>query len=168
VTARYGNYSDRYIEGAVNLPLADGIALRVAGKLDRRDGFAKNLAGPDDDNQNYETFRSSLQIAPAGSRFENLTVVNYARINESGMSVKLTALLPDPPVNGGAPYSPTRQAELEVALTPGPRTVSTADPGFSRAHNVASATSRPSEFSGFEEIYYGELRTFGVEASVHF
>src|ERR1700730_15971586 len=40
-----GNYDDREIEGAINLPIADDIfAIRIAGDIHKRAGYTKNLA----------------------------------------------------------------------------------------------------------------------------
>ncbi|MEZ5598247.1 MAG: TonB-dependent receptor [Pseudomonadales bacterium] len=44
VDAEYGNYSNVRFKAAVNIPLADNFAMRVAGLSLKRDGFTKNLA----------------------------------------------------------------------------------------------------------------------------
>lgn len=41
-TASYGNYDRVQLRGMVNVPLADGVAARVAGIYTRRDGYAYN------------------------------------------------------------------------------------------------------------------------------
>ncbi|QIG54715.1 TonB-dependent receptor [Altererythrobacter sp. BO-6] len=43
VLGRLGNYDLRYIEGAINLPIADTIQLRFAGVHHERDGFQRNV-----------------------------------------------------------------------------------------------------------------------------
>lgn len=41
--AGYGNYDTAEIEGAVNVPLGDALALRLAGQYKSRDGYQRNL-----------------------------------------------------------------------------------------------------------------------------
>lgn len=43
--AQYGNYNDVKLQGAVNLPISDTLALRVAGNMERRDTFY-TVTGP--------------------------------------------------------------------------------------------------------------------------
>jgi outer membrane receptor protein involved in Fe transport len=44
VDATYGNYNTIKLRGAVNLPLGEGVATRVAGFFLDRDGYSRNLA----------------------------------------------------------------------------------------------------------------------------
>ncbi|MCK9542915.1 MAG: TonB-dependent receptor [Novosphingobium sp.] len=143
VKGRYGNYNDRYLEGAVNLPLADGIALRVAGNIERRDGFTKNLIGKDLDNLHYENFRVSLKVAPVGSGFENLTVFNHTNIDEQGTGYIVSQVFPNPAILRGGPMAPARLAALQQAQAIGPRRVSEANTPFSwvRAFGVSNTTT---------------------------
>ena len=73
--AGYGNFDNTEIEGAINIPISKHIALRVAGRSHKRDGFQHNLL--------YDTYansidsqvgRISLRISPEDSRFDNVTV----------------------------------------------------------------------------------------------
>ena len=44
VRGEYGNYNDRRLEGAINLPIAgDKLMLRVAGEMGRRDGYTVDV-----------------------------------------------------------------------------------------------------------------------------
>ncbi|MEG3124117.1 TonB-dependent receptor [Sphingomonas sp. GB1N7] len=43
--AQYGNYNDAKVQGAINLPISDTLALRFAGNYERRDTFFK-VTGP--------------------------------------------------------------------------------------------------------------------------
>lgn len=71
----YGNYSNVEVEGAINLPITSGIALRLSGRSQTRDGFQRNLVNSDRLNSvDAQVGRASLLIAPEGSRFSNLTV----------------------------------------------------------------------------------------------
>ena len=44
-TAQYGNYNDVKVQGALNVPLSDTLAIRVATNIERRDTFF-NVTGP--------------------------------------------------------------------------------------------------------------------------
>ena len=79
-----GNYNR--VQGTVmgNIPLIDEVAaLRIAGRIERQDGFFKNLrpGGKDLNDRNNESFRVSLLVKP-GDRFENLTTFDYVHKNE--------------------------------------------------------------------------------------
>lgn len=64
-TADYGSYNNRRLLIIGNTPLVrDVLALRVAFQYQRRDGFLKNLAGPNNDNANNVNGRISLAYTP--------------------------------------------------------------------------------------------------------
>jgi iron complex outermembrane receptor protein len=65
VLAHYGNYNDGGAQGAVNLPINDTLAARVAVNLEHRDTFY-NLTGPftGDPNLNWASLRFSLLWQP--------------------------------------------------------------------------------------------------------
>ncbi|MDX3899721.1 MAG: TonB-dependent receptor [Sphingobium sp.] len=93
-----GNYNLRRGELAVNMPLADAAALRVAGVITRRDGFLSD--GYLDDRS--EAVRAQLKLAP----FDPLTVLlslDYAHIGGEGAgSVIAPYLNPDDPYAGSS------------------------------------------------------------------
>lgn len=62
VIAEYGNYSNKRLSGALNVPLGDVVALRVAGRLVDRDGYLSD-GSQDEVNQ---AARASLLIKPSG------------------------------------------------------------------------------------------------------
>lgn len=85
-----GNYDLFRAEGALNLPISEGIALRVAGAHTRRDGYLASPAnGRRVDNQRTDSWRASLLIAPAGSDFENRLIVSGFRKKDDGVAYKL-------------------------------------------------------------------------------
>ncbi len=83
----YGNYNNVEVEGALNLPLTNGVALRISGRSQTRDGFQTNLIdGSRINSIDAQVGRLSLLIEPEGSRFSNLTVFqrgNYGGTNGS-------------------------------------------------------------------------------------
>jgi outer membrane receptor protein involved in Fe transport len=63
VTANYGNYDSKRIEGAINLPVSDAAALRVAGYYLDRDGYTQNLfTGNDVDDRHSFGLRGSFRL----------------------------------------------------------------------------------------------------------
>jgi iron complex outermembrane receptor protein len=63
---KFGNYSDREFEGAVNIPIIeDKVLLRIAGQSQQRDGYTKDISnGKDYDNRDYYSWRVGLTIRP--------------------------------------------------------------------------------------------------------
>jgi len=98
VRLEYGNYNDQRVEGAVNLPMANGkVLLRIAGEAGRRDGYTKDVgpyfAGRDYDNLDYDSFRVGLTLRPFEG-FENYTVFRYYNSDNNGPGTVLTDLNP--------------------------------------------------------------------------
>ncbi len=94
LTAGYGNYDHRRLEGALNVPVADWLQVRVAGALERRDGFTKNVTtGQRLDDAHKDNWRVSVRLLPFYG-FENRTVVNGFSADETGTGYKLYGVLP--------------------------------------------------------------------------
>ncbi|HXV01351.1 MAG TPA: TonB-dependent receptor plug domain-containing protein [Caulobacteraceae bacterium] len=94
----YGNYNDRRLEGAVNLPIiGDKLMLRVAGEIGRRDGYTVDVgpffAGRKYDNLNYDSVRVSLTARPT-DRIELYTVFRYYLSDNNGPGTVLEQLNP--------------------------------------------------------------------------
>ena len=73
VNLLYGSYRRMMADAHVNLPIAEGIAVRFAAYVEKRDGFIKSVTAPgfaDQDDKNQQYFRGSLRIAPPGSGLE--------------------------------------------------------------------------------------------------
>ena len=84
VAVELGNYDRKQGTAVFNLPIVeDKVALRVAGQIERQDGFFKNLAPGEKDlnNRRNESGRASLLVKP-NDRLENLTTVDYIHRNE--------------------------------------------------------------------------------------
>jgi len=89
VTGQYGNFNDRELEGALNVPIIkDAVALRVAGQIRRRDGYVKGGYSylPDAQNVNNNNFRASLLLQPIDA-IKNVTVYDYSRTNVHAISI---------------------------------------------------------------------------------
>jgi iron complex outermembrane receptor protein len=89
LSVNLGNYDLRRVQGAVNVPLKDNLAMRAAFNVVRRDGYLED--GFDDDNQ--ESGRIRVGWEPT----DDLKVgfkVDYARIHGKGQS---SVVFPTPP-----------------------------------------------------------------------
>jgi iron complex outermembrane recepter protein len=124
LTAELGNYNTRRIEGALNIPLGDTLALRVAGNANYRDGFSTwidqtvttktgtynfSSAGLKDPNdENNLTGRASLLFQPDSTLRARLSLTlahqggqgeldsNYDTVKAADYGASGLALLADP------------------------------------------------------------------------
>lgn len=104
-----GNYDLRRVTGMINLPLvADKLALRVDGQLERRDGVFKNAfpGSKDAGDLHNESGRMSLRFIPT-DRLDSLTVVDGIHRNE----------IPTPSIIEAAPLNNTGFGALLSTLT---------------------------------------------------
>jgi iron complex outermembrane receptor protein len=86
IKAGFGNYNARNVEGMINLPLGEMAALRVAGRVNRRDGYVTDLAtGRDYMDDHSDAFRVSLKLTPG--TVENLTIFDYLQTDEHGVAI---------------------------------------------------------------------------------
>lgn len=107
VSSRSGNFkveagNDSYLmaEGAVNLPVSDTFAIRVAGRVKSRDGYVKNLLGGEDFNStDTSAGRMALRWKPSDQLTADL-IVNYQEDSPSGTSFKSLTFAPADPTTG--------------------------------------------------------------------
>jgi len=74
-----GDYG--YVDGeaVLNMPLGENAAIRVGGKITRRNGYTHNeLTGQDTDNRDGDGARVSLRLSPT-TNFESTFIGTYAR-----------------------------------------------------------------------------------------
>ncbi len=89
-----GSYDDREVQAAINVPLDDTLAVRVAGDLAQRDGFTKDITtGQNLDNVNYQAFRAGVTWRPF-AHFQNYAVFDYLHDHNNGTGASLTAVNP--------------------------------------------------------------------------
>ncbi|RIK94986.1 MAG: hypothetical protein DCC73_00960 [Proteobacteria bacterium] len=75
----YGSYDQIEVEGAVNLPMGDKAAFRVAGLTQNADGYYKNLLGPDRHEQDVMAVRGQFLFQPS----EDLRVILKGHYTEN-------------------------------------------------------------------------------------
>lgn len=86
VKGSLGNYDHRELQGMVNLPMGDTLALRVAGKMLDRDGFGENLnTGQEVEDKDMEAWRISLKWNPTDG-VESNTIYDHYRHDQSSSS----------------------------------------------------------------------------------
>ncbi|MEO5493913.1 MAG: TonB-dependent receptor [Sphingomonas sp.] len=113
--AQYGNYNDVKLQGAINLPISDTLALRVAGNYERRDTFF-NVTGPWTGNPgdlDAISGRVSLLWQP-DSHLRLLIKGDYNKVNYGGFpntpAYFGTAAVPT--LNTADPFNVTSNARL--------------------------------------------------------
>jgi len=90
VAGIYGNYDRFKLEGFVNVPIADGLAFRLAGAMDKHDPYYKSLVSRRGDigDLDYQFIRGSLRFAPPGmdDRLEVIVRGSYFHEDDRGLS----------------------------------------------------------------------------------
>jgi iron complex outermembrane receptor protein len=69
--ATLGDYGRRELQGALNLPLGEGLSVRIAGQTGHRDGYTRDVV----QNRNYE--RRDFDSVRVGIRFASGGFENY-------------------------------------------------------------------------------------------
>lgn len=102
----YGNYDNRLAEGAVNVPLAEFAAFRVAAQYQERDGYQRNLLlGTRNASVDNVSVRPSLLLS-SDNGFENLTVFQHASTGGVNAGLKGDVAYAPGQVNNGHVLSP--------------------------------------------------------------
>jgi iron complex outermembrane receptor protein len=93
-----GNYNDRELEGAVNIPVVpEKLLIRVAGQTQQRDGFTENVVDHKDlDNRDYFAGRIGVTLQPSDD-VDNYFVYSSYYTDTNGTGEKLTAVNPSSP-----------------------------------------------------------------------
>jgi len=88
----YGNYNRVDLTGMVNLPLTDGVALRVAGRFIHRDPYIKDVNDSDsgEDSENSKSLRATLRIQPSDN-ITNDTMFDWYHQSEHPNTDRVTA-----------------------------------------------------------------------------
>lgn len=127
IEAQAGNYRDRGLEGALNVPITQALKVRVAGKFEDRKGFTPNITtGQDQDNRHFYATRASVLWQPA-TFFENSFVGDYLRSTTNGSSNHLTAV--DPQATIPRLLAGAVQAQLARQTALGPYVAISSVPG---------------------------------------
>lgn len=96
--AHIGDYNLWRLEGAINVPIGDKLAVRFAGIVSRRDGYviSRDIAGLDQNNEHYDAQRLSIRYEDDG--ITNDLIVNRFSLHDNGTAGPVYAL------NENAPF----------------------------------------------------------------
>ena len=73
-----GNYALKQLRAAVDVPLSDSLAVRVATSIDKRDGYGKNLFNDQDiNNRDAQAFRANFVYDAGGAFSAQLMAQTY-------------------------------------------------------------------------------------------
>lgn len=88
ISASIGNYGLFDIRGALNIPITDTLAVRLAGQSVKRSGFTSNLFNDKAlDDQNFHVARAYVRWEPLDG-FRNDLIVSTMRADENGRREK--------------------------------------------------------------------------------
>jgi iron complex outermembrane receptor protein len=96
VEGTYGNFDQKRVQGAINIPLADTFKVRLSFDRNKRDGYLKNQSGIGPDRFNdvdYTAVRLSV-VADLTPDLENYLIASYIHSDTNGPLTKLVAVNP--------------------------------------------------------------------------
>ncbi|CAN5687271.1 TonB-dependent receptor [soil metagenome] len=100
--ASYGNFNAYQVDITANAPITDTLAIRIAGRTKKRDGYVDNLLAQGDDHDfnsvDTQAIRGSLRWAPGKLTFD--LIGNYQEDHANGTPFKSIAYNPTNPVTG--------------------------------------------------------------------
>ncbi len=112
----YGNYDSWLGEAMVNAPIGEGMAVRLAGRIRKRDGYVENLLGGADFNSvDTKAIRGSFHGEKGDLSFD--LIGNYQKDSPNGTGFKSIAYNPTDPVTGAVIGDRGRNSG--AALAPG-------------------------------------------------
>lgn len=120
VQLSYGNYNDREVDGAVNIPIIDDVLLtRVAFNMEQRDGYTHLLGEPDypngidGDNRDSESVRATITFRPFDG-FQSDLIATDAEYRSRGTYGVLVELIPGGPISSMYPNVATLFAQQQA------------------------------------------------------
>ena len=108
VDAEYGNYDSVKVHGALNVPLMDRLAVRIAGTTIQRDGYTQNVFNNQEiDDRNIYSMRGSVRWLPTDRTTIDITT-SYMREEDNRMRFQKQACEAGPlqPLLGCDPNGP--------------------------------------------------------------
>lgn len=117
VTGRVGNFDMWELQGAINIPVVeDKVLLRVAGNIQRRDGFQENIYRDEHHGQiKRESGRASLTLRPTDG-IENTTVFQYSHAGGDNLQLAMWSANACGSTNNGIPLASTAACLYGPAL----------------------------------------------------
>lgn len=113
IKGEYGNYDRKYVEGALNVPLSDKLAIRAVGAFHDRDGYTRDVIwNKDRDDEHWYSGRVGILFKPTDT-ITNYTMAYGAHSKNNGAGLIHSAF------NVGAMASLGLCAEAPVGLAGG-------------------------------------------------
>lgn len=143
-TGGVGNYGLRTTDVAVNVPLSDKLAVRIAGHTTKHDGYVKNLAPgqPDRNNEDSQSIRTSVRFKSGD--LDSNTIYQYVHYRDNGTGFRLVGLNPAAGVFTRFPnLLAAAQAQFEALKKSDDFSVfnDTPDPNKVSAHTLTNTTT---------------------------
>lgn len=101
-TVSYGDYNDMLVEGAVNLPIAEGISARVSAANHTGTGYITNRLHPEEKLNNSDDYAVRLQLLAELS--DDFSILLNAR--KGGQEIRTGFFEYRSAINGGGIYTP--------------------------------------------------------------
>ena len=117
--AEFGNYDSVKAQGALNVPLSDTLAVRLAGTVIQRDGFTENLFdGRDFDDRDIYALRGSARWLPTDNTTIDFTA-SYMREDDNRARYQKQACTEGPlsPLLGCDPNGPLQFGRQDLRGT---------------------------------------------------
>lgn len=162
LSAQYGNYDAKKLQGYINLPLSSEFAIRIAGSFLKRDGFETDtLSGAGIDGRDLWSGRLTASYKPAENFQATLMYQHFGEDDNRTIGLKQLCYKDPGPTNvGGVPTSPEAQLLLSRGCLPG----SVNGPGvFGVPNSVALLGGVLANLTGLQtgDAYAGQTNTGG-------
>jgi iron complex outermembrane receptor protein len=158
----FGNYNDKEVEGAVNVPvIQDKLLVRISGQMQQRDGYTRDVQnGKDLDNKNFFAWRASVTLRPTDDIENDFVYDGYWQdTNGSGELVKFYN--PKLALATGAQLGlPAPLASLPITLGVGPNLTGLFNP------STATATAIAALKAGGFSLYPGSAAVFAEQEAL--
>ena len=115
VEGTYGNYDQKRVQAALNIPLADTFKVRLSVDRNKRDGYMKNLSGvgPEAFNDTDYFYGRLSVVANLTPDLENYTVAYYSKSDTEGFAARLAVCNTNPAVRLASPITGAACNQLE-------------------------------------------------------
>ena len=142
-----GNYLQRVIEGVVNVPLGDELAVRVAGRFDKHSGYFTNpVFGRAQGDVAADYFgRGTVKWTPKSLPITVTLSADHVYYRDHGNAVAISAVNPRGPAQGFANISAGVQAGVIPGAAPIPL-----GPGFSVPASLFTNFLQPGQNSNLQ------------------
>jgi len=170
VVGRYGNHNRLDVEGAINVPISEDAALRVAASYTRGGAYVEDYF-TDEEYGNLERFsiRGSLKISPAAG-ITNTTVVQHTNEDGTNTPFLLWSAYPCGATNNGIPLVTAPGCDLTVATNPGFANFLAANPAVFQG-NIADAVALQRSLGPWQNLsdvfpYHEAKSTWAINTTV--